>query len=132
MEIDPNTTTITTTTTTTTSTSSQQHTSWLSGIPAVSTVQDLSCATFTWRSYTHASRDTRSLDATEIMDVDCPMLSLKRSSSAPMINQMTSTMSTPSTSSSRYDFASFVCLVEAKRIYFIFLRIACNSIKFTA
>ncbi|XP_032670505.1 protein FAM122A [Odontomachus brunneus] len=35
------------------------------------------------------------------MDVDCPMLSLKRSSSAPMINQMTSAMSTPSTSSSR-------------------------------
>ncbi|XP_024868527.1 protein FAM122A [Temnothorax curvispinosus] len=51
------------------------------------------------------------------MDVDCPIVSLKRSSSAPMINEISATMSitTPSTSSSR-DAVSYNVFANSARL----------------
>ncbi|XP_012536584.1 protein FAM122A [Monomorium pharaonis] len=52
------------------------------------------------------------------MDVDCPIVSLKRSSSAPMINEISATMSvtTPSTSSSRDAASTFNIFANTTRL----------------
>ncbi|KAL0127964.1 hypothetical protein PUN28_003311 [Cardiocondyla obscurior] len=52
------------------------------------------------------------------MDVDCPIVSLKRSSSAPMINEISATMSitTPSTSSSRDAVSNFNIFANSTRL----------------
>ncbi|XP_025994396.1 protein FAM122A isoform X2 [Solenopsis invicta] len=52
------------------------------------------------------------------MDVDCPIVSLKRSSSAPMINEISATMSvtTPSTSSSRDSASTYNIFANSTRL----------------
>ncbi|XP_018052515.1 PREDICTED: protein FAM122A isoform X2 [Atta colombica] len=52
------------------------------------------------------------------MDVDCPIISLKRSSSAPMINEISATMSitTPSTSSSRDAVSTYNIFANSTRL----------------
>lgn len=59
-------------------------------------------------SSTLSAKLHRTVHNSATMDVDCPIVSLKRSSSAPMINEISATMSitSPSTSAPRYTFVS--------------------------